>query len=239
MRSAEAAPLDPRVAIVYPRPMSEFDLRQIVPSTRDLLQVLSTRRRNLALVGEIGPERADEEAARLSEVNVSAFAVAAPGEAMTAGARATKTVPSLSLQAVATREDCQRARFFGADGVCIDVALPPAEWDALAKVARGMRMLPLALVRTEADIDLAMKAGARAILLRADTAAAVIALARRAPRSVTLVADVAQQDGAARVASAADAGGLRALVGNVDSAVVPPAVHAAAGFAELVAEVDP
>lgn len=219
--------------------MSEVDVRQIVPSTRDLLQVVSTRRRNLALVGEIGPEGAAAEAARLDEANVSAFAFAAAGDAMTEGARSTKTVPSLCLTAVATREDCQRARFFGADGVCIDVALPPAEWDALAKIARGMRMLPLALVRSDADVDLAMKAGARALLLRADTAAAVIALARRAPRSVTLVADVAQQDEGARVASSADAAALRSLAGAVDSAVVPPAVHAAADFAELVADVDP
>jgi hypothetical protein len=227
------------VGLVYRAGMSEFDVRQIVPSTRDLLQVLSTRRRNLALVGEIGPERAAEEAARLDDANISAFAFAEAGPALTAGARATKTVPSLCLAAVATREDCQRARFHGADGVCIDVALPAVEWDALAKVARGMRMLPLALARSEADVDLAMKAGARAIVLRAATAADVAALAQKAPRSVTLVADVAAQEDGSRAASTADADALRALAGKVDSAVVPPGVHASAGFADLVAEVDP
>ena len=144
--------------------MSELDVAQIVPSTRDLLQVLATRRKSLALVGELGEGRAAEEAARLHEVNVSAFAFAAPSSAMTDGARATKTVPSLSLAPVATREDIQRARFFGADGVCIDVALPPTEWDALAKIARGMRMLPLGLVRTTADVELAAKAGPRALV---------------------------------------------------------------------------
>jgi hypothetical protein len=158
---------------------------------------------------------------------------------MTDGARATKTVPSLCLAAVATREDCQRARFHGADGVCIEVSLPAAEWDALAKIARGMRMLPLALARTEADVDLAMKAGARAIVLRAGTAAEVLALAAKAPRNVTLIADVAAQEGPTRAASAADADGLRSLAGKVDSAVVPPAVHAAPSFGELVADVDP
>lgn len=219
--------------------MSELDVAQIVPSTRDLLQVLATRRKNLALVGEIGPERAADEAARLHDVNVSAFAFAAPSSAMTDGARATKTVPSLCLAPVATREDIQRARFFGADGVCIDVALPPAEWDALAKIARGMRMLPLGLVRTAADVDLAAKAGPRALVLRAETAAAVLALALQIPRSVTLVADVATEEGGARVASAADAAALRALAGKVDSTVVPATVHAAAGFEDLVAEVDP
>ena len=219
--------------------MSELDVAQIVPSTRDLLQVLATRRKSLALVGELGEGRAAEEAARLHEVNVSAFAFAAPSSAMTDGARATKTVPSLSLAPVATREDIQRARFFGADGVCIDVALPPTEWDALAKIARGMRMLPLGLVRTTADVELAAKAGPRALVLRAETAAAVLALALQIPRSVTLVADVATEENGARVASAADAAALRALAGKVDSAVAPPSVHAAAGFEDLVAEVDP
>ena len=219
--------------------MSELDVAQIVPSTRDLLQVLATRRKSLALVGELGEGRAAEEAARLHDVNVSAFAFAAPSSAMTDGARATKTVPSLSLAPVATREDIQRARFFGADGVCIDVALPPTEWDALAKIARGMRMLPLGLVRTTADVELAAKAGPRALVLRAETAAAVLALALQIPRSVTLVADVATEENGARVVSAADAAALRALAGKVDSAVVPPSVHAAAGFEDLVAEVDP
>ena len=219
--------------------MSEFDVRQIVPSTRDLLQVLSTRRRNLALIGEIGPERPAEEAARLHDANVSAFAFAAAGDAMTSGARATKTVPSLCLAAVASREDCQRARFHGADGVCIDASLPPTEWDNLAKIARGMRMLPLALAHTEAEVELATKAGARAVVLRAATAPEVLALAQKAPRNVTLVADVAAQDGAARTASTADAEALRTLAGKVDSAVAPQIVHASAGFAELVEEVDP
>ncbi len=38
---------------------------------------------------------------------------------------------------------------------------------------------------------------------------------------------------------AGDADAVRALAGKVDAAVVPPGVHASAGFAELVAEVDP
>lgn len=219
--------------------MSELEVREIVPSTRDLLQVLSTKRRNLALIGEIGAEGAASEAARLDDLNVSAFAFAAAGPAMTDGARATKTVPSLCLAAVTSREECQHARFHGADGVCIDVKLPPQEWDALAKIARGMRMLPLALAGSAEDVELAAKAGARAVLLRAGSAAEVIEMAQRCPRGVTLVADVASSEGASRTGSVVDAAALRALVGKVDSAVVSPAVHAAAGFADLVAEVDP
>ena len=37
----------------------------------------------------------------------------------------------------------------------------------------------------------------------------------------------------------ADADAIRALLGKVDAAVVPAAVHASPSFAELVAEVDP
>lgn len=219
--------------------MSELEVRQIVPSTRDLLQVLSTRRRNLALIGEIGAEGAASEAARLDDLNVSAFAFAIASPAMTDGARATKTVPSLCLAAVASREDCQLARLHGADGVCIDVKLPPEEWDALARIARGMRMLPLALACSAEDVELAAKTGSRAVLLRAGSAAEVIAMAQRSVRGVTLVADVASSEGASRTGSVVDAAALRALVGKVDSVVVSPAVHAAAGFADLVAEVDP
>jgi hypothetical protein len=219
--------------------MSEVDVSQIVPSTRDLLQVTTTRRRNLALIGEIGPEGAAREAARLDAQNVSAFAFATAGGAMTDGARATRTVPSLCLEAAASREDCQRARFHGADGVCIDVRLPPEQWDALAKVARGMRMLPLALVRSVEDVELAGKAGARALLLRAGSAAEVLEMAAKAARNVTLIADVAASEGGARGPSSADTAALRSFLGRVDSAVVPSLVHAGAGFAELVAELDP
>lgn len=221
--------------------MSEtgIDVRQIVPSTRDLLQVLSTRRRNLALVAEIGAERAAEEAARLHEVNVSAFAFASADGAMTDGARATKTVPSLSLAIVASREDCQRARYFGADGVCIDVALPVAEWDNLAKIARGMRMLPLGLVKAESDAEAAVKVGAKAVVARVPTAESVLAIALKLPRSVTIVADLAAQEEGGRSASSATADALRKLAGKVDSAVVPASIHTASDFADLVAEVDP
>jgi indole-3-glycerol phosphate synthase len=209
--------------------MAEVDVGSIVPSTRDLLQVLSTRRRNLALLGVIMGERPAEEAARLADLNVSAFAHAEASPAMALVARATKTVPSLCLAAASEREHFLAARLHGADGVVIDAAMPLDAWDRLAKIARTMRMLPLALARDAAGLDAAMKAGARAILLRAATAAEVLELAARAPRNVTLVGHVEEADAAA----------LRALVGKVDAAVVPASLHAGAAFAELVAEVDP
>ena len=209
--------------------MQDVDVGTIVPSTRDLLQVLSTKRRNLALIGLIGGEHAAEEAARLADLNVSAFAGVEPGPAMALAARATKTVPSLCLGAAADREAVLAARQYGADGVILDARLPLDTWDRLAKIARTMRMLPVALAVDGASLDAAIKTGARAILVQAGSAADVLDLAARAPRTVTLVGHV----------EGADADALRALAGKVDAAVVPPAVHTAPGFAELVADVDP
>jgi hypothetical protein len=209
--------------------MSDVDVGTIVPSTRDLLQVLSTRRKNLALLGLVPGERAAEEAARLHDLNVSAFAVVEPGPALALVARSTKTVPSLCLAPAGSREALLAARQHGADGVTIDARLPLDEWDRLAKIARSMRMLPVALAVDAPSLEAAVKAGARAVLLQVAAAADLVALAAQAPRSVTLVGHVEGGDGDA----------LRAQKGKLDAAVVPPAVHTAAGFAELVADVDP
>lgn len=209
--------------------MLQVDAGSIVPSTRDLLQVLATKRRSMALVGVIGSEKPAEEAARLHDLNVSALASAEPGVAMQLAARATKTVPMLCLPAAGDREAFLAARFFGADGVCIDALLPLDDWDKLAKNARMTRMLPLALAGDEASIDAAVKSGARAILVRAASSEAAIALAAKAPPTITIVAEI----------EGASADALRALRGHVDAAVVPASIHQAAGFAALVAELDP
>jgi indole-3-glycerol phosphate synthase len=212
--------------------MQEVDVGTIVPSTRDLLQAITTRRRNLALIGLIAADASASEALRLADLNVSAFAAAAPGPLLAQAAGATKTVPSLCLDAAGDRQAVLAARQHGADGVVVDARLPLDEWDRLAKIARSMRMLAVALAVDAASVEAAAKAGARAILLRAGTADAVLELAAKAPRGVTLVGHVETEG-----PDAADA--VRALAGKVDAAVVSPAVHATAGFAELVAEVDP
>jgi len=209
--------------------MLEFDAGSIVPSTRDLLQVITTKKKSLALIAAVGPDRPAEDAARLHDLNVSALAFAEPGPAMQLGASATKTVPSLCLAPAQDRDACLRARFHGADGVCIDAAMPLDEWDKIAKHARSMRMLPMALVADAAGADAAVKAGARAVVIRAASSEAALEIAKTLPRALTVVAEIAD----------ADAGALRALLGGVDAAVVPGAVHAAPGFADLIAEVDP
>jgi hypothetical protein len=211
--------------------MQDVDVGSIVPSTRDLLQVLSTRRRSLALLALIGADRPAEEAGRLADLNVSAFATQAPGPALALAARATKTVPSLCLGAAADRDALLAARQFGADGVCIDARLPLDTWDKLAKIARTMRMVPLALAVDAQSLRAAIDAGARAALVSASVAE-IVELAGIAPRTLTLVAHVAQ-------AEHADAAALRSLAGKVDAAIAPPSVHQSPSFAQLVADVDP
>ncbi|WP_437543390.1 hypothetical protein WME97_32915 [Sorangium sp. So ce367] len=209
--------------------MQDFDAGSIVPSTRDLLQVISTRRKNMALVGLVGSEAPAEDAARLHELNISALAFAEAGPAMQGAARATRTVPSLCLSRVSDRDGALAARYHGADGVCIDATLPLDDWDRLAKGARTMRMLPLALAESKEGAEAAAKVGARAVLVRGASAEAVIEAVASLPRALTVVAEVLS----------ADVDALRRLVGHVDAAIVPPGVHKSAQFPELVAEVDP
>jgi len=92
-----------------------------------------------------------------------------------------------------------------------------------------MRMLPAALASDAAGVDGAIKAGARALVIKAESAAQAVELAGKAPRSMIVIGWV----------EGGDADAVRALAGKVDAAVVPAAVHAAKGFAELVTEVDP
>lgn len=183
----------------------------------------------MALVGFVDSETPAEDAARLHELNISALAFAGAGPAMQQAARATKTVPSLCLSPVRDRDATLSARYHGADGVCIDALLPLDDWDRLAKGARTMRMLPLALAESPEGAAAAVKAGARAVLVRGDSAEAVIATVGALPKTLTVVAEVVS----------ADANALRRLVGHVDAAIVAPAVHMSPDFPAFVAEVDP
>jgi hypothetical protein len=209
--------------------MQEVDVSSIVPSSRDLQQAIGTRRRSLAVVALLVGERAQQDALRLAELNVSAFACAEPGQDLALAAAASKTMPTMCLAVATDRETVLAARRSGADGVCIDAHLPLDDWDRLAKVARAMRMLPLALATDEASVKAAADSGARSMLLCAATAADALGLAARAPRTMTVVAHVDN----------IDAAGLRSLVGRVDAAVVPPSVHTQKELAALVTELDP
>lgn len=207
--------------------MAKVDVGTIVPSTRDLFQAISTRRKSLALVARLDPSSPAEDAARLDDIGVAAFALDAPGPAMTLAAQATKTAPMLLMQPVTNQEECQIARYYGADGVA--VAAEDVELKSLADTARAMRMQAFPLASSaEGAARVVGEVKARALILRARSAAEIVEFAG-SNRGITIIADV----------ESADAGALRALLGQVDAAIVPPSVHAAPGFAELVAELCP
>jgi hypothetical protein len=142
-------------------------------------------------------------------------------------ARSTLETPSLCLAALKSAVDCQRARFYGADGVCIE-AEDESSWTELSKTARSMRMMPLCIASGGDALARVEGWGARAVLLHASDVDDALESAKGASRTTVLVALIAGADGEA----------LRALRGQLDAAVVPPAVHRAEGFASLLAELD-
>lgn len=206
--------------------MSAFDVSRIVPSTRDLLSAIHTRRDGLALVCRIAPEGEDAirtEVGRLDGLDVRAFAVDEPGEAARTVATSTSSTPCLSLSMANSAEACQRARFFGADGVGVVFGVEPP----LEKVAQSMRLMALGFAESASEAERAVSAGARAVLFVGSLDEALAT--GEAVAAPTLVI--------ARIADV-DAAGLRRLSGKVDAAVVPTAVHRDPGFEALLEELD-
>jgi hypothetical protein len=206
---------------------ANVDAGAIVPSSRDLFQAISTRRKSLALIAELDPEKAAEDAARLDELGVAAFAMVEPGPSMALAARATRSMPMLLLQPVTGTKECQIARYYGADGVVIGAA--DVELKSTADTARSMRMQAFPLAEDVASAArVVAEIRARALIVRAPSAADIVAFAQ-GTRGVTIVAAPAF----------ADAGALRELFGHVDAAILPPSTYNAGGFAELAAELSP
>lgn len=191
--------------------MAEVDVGRIVPSTRDLLLAVATHRKSLALLAKVEPGAPiPAQAARLAALDVRAFAIDASGEPMRELARSTASTPTLSLAVAATTEDCQRARFFGADAVT--VGGDPARWAEIARATHAMRMMPVGRATTVAEAVGLAGAGAKAVLLDAAELAVFVEVATALPSTV-LVARPATVDTAT----------LRALVGVADAALVPAA----------------
>ena len=207
--------------------MSDFDVSQIVPSMRDLSNAIATRRMSLALVPLVNGDDVAHEVGRLDQLGVGAIAIAEVGEDLRTVARSTLETPTLSLSAATTPEDCQRARFYGADGVCIEAGDDHA-WTTLSQTVRSMRMMPLCIVRSADALSQAEAWGVRAVLIHTADAAAALKSAANASRTTVVVVAIADASG----------NDLRALQGHVDAAVVPPSLHRAEGFASLLAELD-
>lgn len=205
--------------------MTDIRAGTIVPSTRDLLQALSRRRKALALVPLLLPERAAEDAAHLDAANAPAFAMEAPGPAMVAAARATRSIPMLSLALAEAADDALFARQHGADGACA----PLAAWADVSAAIKSTRMAPLALVTSIDACKQAVAAGAKGIVIRAGSVREAASIAAAAPRGPAIVV----------WADDLDETSARALVGVADAAIVPASLYASTSFASLIEEVDP
>ena len=213
--------------------MSEFSISRIVPSTRALFDALSTRRKSLALIPRIESNTSDEvrrHARRLDNIDVRAFARSGADTATQDLARSTSSIPTLCTNEATSAEDCQRARFFGADGIVIRTE-SSSDWQALSKTAQSMRMMAVGVVSSDETAALLLDRGARAILLRASSSAELLHLADATKGAALLIAHLVP-DGLG------DEEDLRALLGKVDAALVPETLHAGSGFEDLQDKLD-
>lgn len=209
----------------------DVDVARIVPSARDLSLALTPGRRSLVLVPFLDAsalDAAEADLARLVE-STRAFATNATGEAQRTLARATGDVPLLVTTPATSAEDCQRARYFGADGVCVP-ATAQVDVEATLLSARSMHMAPLLAVGDDLEASSAVAREARAWLLHGVD----LTLARRAAaldRRRVLVVDASREG----MVSAAM---LRSLLGVVDAVLVPPELHRHEIYEALAAELD-
>jgi DNA-binding NarL/FixJ family response regulator len=209
--------------------VSEFDVARIVPAMRDLFGALATRRQSLALIPAL--DSADggsisREASRLDGIDVRAFARSAADGGMLELARSTSAIPTLCTASMQASEDCQRARFFGADGVVIQ-AQDATHFEHLRKTAQSMRMMAIAEVTDAETATRLIEAGTRALFLRAESFEQLDALVEQAQGAAVLIAEGART-----------ADELRALSGRVDAAIVPAAIHTGASFKDLQGQLD-
>ena len=202
-----------------------IDIASIVPSVRDFLQAIATRRKRLALVPLV--ERADEARA-LAEAGVTAFAVLAPSDGMRAVSSAIASAPLLSLAPVETEGDALTARAAGADAVILPAGADAARWDALAKHVRTTRMAALGCATDRASAELCAKTAAKGVYLPVSGVAEVSAI-MPVLGSLRVIAKL----------PSADETTLRGLRGLVDAAIVESDLYLSTSFESLREELDP
>jgi len=201
------------------------DVASLVPSTRDFLQAVATRKKRLVLVPLV--DRVDD-AVTLAAAGVTAFAVASPGALMRAVSDATGAAPILSLAPVASADEALLARASGADAVVVAPVSEASRWNSLAKDAVSTRMAALALVVDGASANFAATTTARGAYLRTEAATSLLPLVQKLG-SLRTVAQVASADETA----------LRALRGVVDAAIVESDLYLSTSFETLREELDP
>jgi hypothetical protein len=199
------------------------DVANLVPSARDFLQAIATRRKKLALVPLV---ESPEDVARLVEVGVTAFAVAEPGDLSKRLDRAIGSTPLVVLRAVTSMDDALAAREGGADAVIVDAT---ADYESLSKAARSTRMAALALARDVGSAARIATTSAKAMLLSIHGVEPIAPILEKLPATMRVLAHV----------PSADESTLRAMRGVVDAAIVESAMYLSTSFETLREELDP
>jgi hypothetical protein len=202
-----------------------IDIASIVPSVRDFLQAIGTRRKRLGLVPLV--ERADEARA-LAEAGVSALAAIGPSDAMREVSHAAGSTPLVSLLPITSDIDALTARAAGADAVIVPLGSDAGGWNAVADHARTTRMAPLAGVKDRLSAELSIKTHAKGVYLEVSGMAEVTAVLP-VLGSVRVLARLPSIDEAT----------LRALRGLVDAVIVESDLYLSTSFESLREELDP
>lgn len=202
------------------------DVANLVPSARDFLQAIATRRRRLGLVPLVD---APEDVPRLLDLGVRAFAVAQSGDLAKRVAGAIGSTPLIVLQPITTVEESLAARESGADAVVIDASMDVNAYEELSKAARSTRMAALAHARDHESAAKTGKTTAKAMLLSVYGVEPLASILQPLAGSMRVLAQV----------PAADETALRAMKGLVDAAIVESAIHLSTSFDTLREELDP
>ena len=204
-------------------PRAPFEVSSIVPSMKDFLQAIATRRKRLALVPRVVEGETKLELSRLSELGVAAVACDAAGSTMRSFALG--SLPILALDPVREDDDVLAARAYGADAVVLFAYAP----EVLGKKTRSTRMVPLVLAREVEEAKRASDLGAKGVLIAGDSMEEILAIVATLPPTTRVLAHLRD----------ADVPSIRALRGRVDAAVVERALALTSAFETLQAEVDP
>jgi hypothetical protein len=208
--------------------IARLDPRQVTPSVRDIGASLRMGRRDLCGIPVIAADatRAAELYARAAAADASLVAVltdAAQGgslSAMRAVSDAAGSTPVLRLDLVLHESQVYETRLAGGDATLLPVGLlAPGDLSRLVKTTRSTRMVPVFLVRSEAEWGRAEEAGARFAVVAAEQPdgaedhEAAVALCARLPASVSVTL------WSPRLTAP---GPVQALLGKVDGALLAP-----------------
>ena len=160
------------------------DVRNLVPTLKDFSHAVSTRRQELAVVAEIARATPEEgqlvEALDVAEMgrqfdraSVSAVAVATddiacagdPADLATT-ARAV-SCPVVARDLILNREQLYHLRLSGADAVLLTAAISPAEIRSSIEILASMHMAAPVEVASDAELSLALAAGAKLLVIPA------------------------------------------------------------------------